>query len=73
MGYRIWTNIQAVLGLLLGWVLLDVAVEQLWVANFFNTQTPDPWLNTNALIAWLIIAIFLLQLVKGILIIVRKD
>ena len=71
MGYRIWSAIQTFLGFLLGWLLLDSAVNELWVYGFLEEQ--NKWMGSTAVMAYIVIAIVIIQLIKSMVIIVRKD
>ncbi|MHA1953414.1 MAG: hypothetical protein ACW96U_05675 [Candidatus Heimdallarchaeaceae archaeon] len=78
MGYRIWSFIQTILGLFGCWVLLDYALVEagsswnLFIANAFsNMGATNALLGPLAILAYVLAAIVILQLVKSILVVVR--
>lgn len=75
MGYRIWTSIQTVFLFVIAWIQLDAGLSSsvdLWIAGFLD-GLGTAWFNSASAIAWLILAIAILHLLKSILIIVHKD
>ncbi|MHA1302404.1 MAG: hypothetical protein ACTSQE_10405 [Candidatus Heimdallarchaeaceae archaeon] len=72
MGYRLWSFIQTIFGLVLGWVLLDKAVNSLWISATLDGINSS-WLSTDAVVAWLVIVIIIIHLIKSVTIKVRKE
>ena len=72
MGYRIWSAIQTLFLFLIGWIYLDTSLNSLWIAGWLD-GLGTTWFNSISAVAWLIIAVALIHLLKSILIVVRKD
>ncbi len=62
---KIWDILQVVFGLLGVWLILDMSIDLLWVYGFFDSQ--GGWLGPFAILAYIVVVIVILQLVKTIL------
>ncbi len=63
---KIWDILQVVFGLLGVWLVLDMSLDLLWVNGFFSGQASG-WLGPFAILAYLLVIIVILQLVKALL------
>ncbi|MCG3216502.1 MAG: hypothetical protein KAS63_07255 [Candidatus Heimdallarchaeota archaeon] len=63
---KIWDILQVIFGLLLAWVLVDIATGFLWVAGFLGGLTLGGFLGPFAVIGYIIVVLVILQLIKAL-------
>jgi len=78
MGYRIWSAFQTIFLFLAAWIQIDSGLVagnasfNLWIAKWLNSLG-TPWFSATTAVGWLILVIALLQLIKSIVVVVRKE